>query len=238
MIAQQGSTFNLSGGSVQYQSGYMQQTFLVGSDGRTLQHQQCAGQSHFHVAVANGFVVQHKQGGKVDSRLTEVYLSPFGKGAVRWEDGYTVGRDAGSLILSTPTPIFEGTILADVVTGERQLKARPAGVTDGYKLTQDTVALNGQLRLGAYGVVNGNGFFNSDVRFGDVASITSGLSANAALPSARANTAWFRHRRSQRAKARRARHRHRRHHHGPAHADRPMAVRSVSWLLSSTSRPA
>ncbi len=190
VIAQQGSTFNLSGGSVQYQSGYMQQTFLVGSDGRTYNINN-APANLTYVAVANGFVVQHKQGGKVDSRLTEVYLSPFGKGAVRWEDGYTVGRDAGSLILSTPTPIFEGTILADVVTGERQLKARPAGVTDGYKLTQDTVALNGQLRLGAYGVVNGNGFFNSDVRFGDVASITSGLSANAALPSARANTAWF-----------------------------------------------
>ena len=106
--------------------------------------------------------------------VVEVYLSPFGRSAMRWENGYTVGRDAGRLILSTPTSVFEGAILADVINGRRQIAARPAGVTDGYKLTQNTAPLAGALQLGLYdarGLVKAS---TTDVRFGSVASIPAG----------------------------------------------------------------
>uniref|UniRef100_UPI00132FED1D hypothetical protein n=1 Tax=Escherichia coli TaxID=562 RepID=UPI00132FED1D len=123
-----------------------------------------------YVAVANGFIVNHAHWGVV-----EVYLSPFGKGSSRWENGYTMGRDAGSLLLSTPTSVFEGTILANVIDGEQQLAKRPAGISDGYKLTQNTAPLAGALQLGLYdarGLVNAS---TTDVRFGSVASISAGL---------------------------------------------------------------
>ncbi|MBR1221828.1 filamentous hemagglutinin family protein [Bradyrhizobium sp. U87765 SZCCT0131] len=190
VVAQRDAVFNVSGGSVAYQGGFIAQSFVLGSDGRVYNINNAPADLTY-TAVVTGFMVQHKQGGKIDARLTEIYASPLGRGPVRWEDGYTVGRDAGKLILSTPTPVFEGNIIADIITGRRQTAARPAGVTDGYTLTQNTVALGGTLALGRYGAVLGSGVFNSDVRFGEVAPIASGLSADTALPSNRVGTAWF-----------------------------------------------
>ncbi len=185
VVAQQGSTFNISGGSVQYQGGYVQQSYLLGSDGR-IYNANNAPANLTYTAVANGFVVNHAHWG-----IVEVYLSPFGKGSVRWEDGYTLGRDAGRLNLSTPTAVFEGTILANVIDGEQQVAARPVGVTDGYKLTQNTVPLAGTLALGQYTGFGLTGAYGIDVRFGNVAPITGGLGVTDALPTTRNNTAWF-----------------------------------------------
>ncbi|WP_456710985.1 filamentous haemagglutinin family protein [Bradyrhizobium sp. USDA 4452] len=185
VVAQRGSTFNISGGSVQYEGGLVQQTYLLGSDGRIYNANNAPANLTF-TAIANGFVVNHAHW-----NVVEVYLSPFGKGGARWEDGYTVGRDAGRLNLSTPTAVFEGTILADVIDGERQTAKRPAGVTDGYKLTQNAVPLAGTLALGQYTGFGLTGAYNTDVKFDHVASITNGLGVTDALPSNRSGTAWF-----------------------------------------------
>ena len=183
VVAQQGALFNISGGAVQYQSGYVRQTLLLGSDGRIYSADNAPSYLTY-VAVANGFIVNHAHWGVV-----EVYLSPFGRSAMRWENGYTVGRDAGRLILSTPTSVFEGAILADVINGRRQIAARPAGVTDGYKLTQNTAPLAGALQLGLYdarGLVNAS---TTDVRFGSVASISAGLALGGARKAASGSAA-------------------------------------------------
>ncbi len=191
VVAQNGSTFNISGGAVQYQGGYVPQTYLLGSDGR-IYNVNSAPANLTYLAVANGFVVTHSVGGKIDKDLTQVYLSPFGHQSVQWQDGYTVGRDAGSLILSTPTAVFEGSILAAVIDGERQIAARPAGVTDGYTLTQSTVPIAGTLVLGQYGGGYGlTGTYTTDVLFGDIDSAASGITATTAVPSGRTGTAWF-----------------------------------------------
>ncbi|WP_194456761.1 filamentous hemagglutinin family protein [Bradyrhizobium sp. CCBAU 53421] len=185
VVAQHGSIFNISGGAVQYQGGYVQQTMLLGSDGR-IYNADDAPANLTYVAVANGFIVNHAHW-----NVVEVYLSPFGKGRTRWENGYTVGRDAGSLILATPTSVFEGTILANVVDGEAQVTKRPTGVTDGYKLTQNTVPLAGTLTLGQYNGYGLAGAYNTDVSFGNVAPVTGNLGLTSALPADRVNTAWF-----------------------------------------------
>ncbi|MBR1218972.1 filamentous hemagglutinin family protein [Bradyrhizobium sp. U87765 SZCCT0131] len=190
VVAQQGSTFNISGGSVSYQGGFMQQSYVLGSDGRVY-NVNTAPSNLTYSAVVTGFVVQHKQGGKLDPALTEIYASPLGIGRSIWQDGYTVGRDAGQLILSAPTAVFEGTILADVIRSQRQIGARPAGVTDGYKLTQTTAPLAGTLALGQYNGFGLVGAYNTDVKFGAVAPITSGLNTSDVLPTQRQNTAWF-----------------------------------------------
>ncbi|WP_375782797.1 filamentous hemagglutinin family protein [Bradyrhizobium sp. Pha-3] len=185
VVAQRGAIFNISGGAVQYQSGYVQQTLLLGNDGR-IYNADAAPANLTYVAVANGFIVNHAHW-----NVVEVYLSPFGKGSSRWENGYTVGRDAGSLVLATPTSVFEGTILANVIDGENQIAKRPAGVADGYKLTQNAVPLAGTLALGQY---NGYGLanaYNTDVSFGNVAPVAGNLDPISALPAGRVNTAWF-----------------------------------------------
>ncbi|MGY3529681.1 filamentous hemagglutinin family protein [Bradyrhizobium sp. USDA 4452] len=185
VVAQRGAIFNISGGAVQYQGGYVQQTMLLGSDGR-IYNADNAPANLTYVAVANGFIVNHAHW-----NVVEVYLSPFGKGRSRWENGYTVGRDAGSLVLATPTSIFEGTILAGVIDGETQIAKRPAGVTDGYKLTQNTVPLAGTLALGQYNPYGLAGAYATDVTFGNFAPVTGNLGLTSALPTDRANTAWF-----------------------------------------------
>ncbi|MES5482985.1 filamentous hemagglutinin family protein [Bradyrhizobium sp. INPA03-11B] len=185
VVAQQGALFNISGGAVQYQSGYVRQTLLLGNDGRIYSADNAPAYLTY-VAVANGFIVNHAHWGVV-----EVYLSPFGKGSSRWENGYTVGRDAGSLILATPTSVFEGAILANVIDGEAQLAKRPAAVTDGYKLTQNTAPLAGTLALGQYTRYGLAGAYNTDVTFGNVAPVSGNLGLTSALPSDRTNTAWF-----------------------------------------------
>ncbi len=190
VVAQTGSTFNISGGSVQYQGGYLQQTRLLGSDGH-IYNINNAPSDLTYIAVANGFTVLHYVDGKLDKDLTEVYLSPLGGKSAIWQNSYIVGRDAGSLNLSTPTSLFEGTIVANVIAGAQQIAARPSAVADGYKLTQNTVPLPGTLVLGQY---NGYGLANayaSDVKFDDVAPVTASLDPITALPADRINTAWF-----------------------------------------------
>jgi filamentous hemagglutinin family protein len=185
VVAQRGSIFNISGGAVRYQDGWIRQTNLLGSDGRIYDANN-APSGLTYVSLANGFVVNHQRW-----NVVEIYLSPFGRGSVRWESGYTIGRDAGRLNLSTPTAVFEGAILADVIDGERQATARSAGVTDGYKLTQTTVPLAGTLALGKYTGFGLTGAYNTNVRFGNVAPIGDGVGATDALPSNRAGTAYF-----------------------------------------------
>ncbi|WP_163157855.1 filamentous hemagglutinin family protein [Bradyrhizobium uaiense] len=185
VVAQRGAIFNISGGAVQYQGGYVRQTLLLGSDGRIYSADN-APANLTYVAVANGFTVNHAHW-----NVVEVYLSPFGKGSSRWENGYTVGRDAGSLVLATPTSVFEGTILASVIDGEQQLTKRPAVVTDGYRLTQTTVPLAGTLALGQYNSYGLAGAYNTDVSFGNVAPVAGSLDATSALPASRVNTAYF-----------------------------------------------
>ena len=187
VVAQQGSVFNISGGSVSYQGGYILTTNFVGADGRVYNIDNAPG-SMLYNGIAGGFTRKNAHW-----NISQTWTSVFNKGAVsaRWEDGYTVGRDAGQLILSTPTSIFEGDILADVITGARQTGARSSGVTDGYKFSQNTAPLPGTLALGQYNGYGLAGGYNSDVKFGSVAAIAGGLSATSTLPSDRANTAWF-----------------------------------------------
>lgn len=192
VVAQRGAKFNISGGSIGYQSGWIYSTKLIGTDGRLYSFDDAPASMKF-VAAAGGFVRTHNINGQVSDQLTEAWTSIFDRSTSRrWEDGYTVGRDAGRLNLSTPTPIFEADLIADVIKGERQSSARAANLSDGYKQVQNAAPLQGTLGLGRYDVRDANsGFYNSDVRFGDVAPISAGLSATDALPSARKDTAWF-----------------------------------------------
>ncbi|WP_445489638.1 filamentous haemagglutinin family protein [Rhodopseudomonas sp. RCAM05734] len=192
VIAQQGAKFNIAGGSVSYDGGRIYSTRLIGSDGRLYSFDNAPASMKF-IAAAGGFVRTHNIQGKVSDQLTEIWTSIFDRSSSwRWEEGYTVGRDAGRLNLSTPTAIMEAEIIADVVKGARQSSARAAGLSDGYKQAQNAAPLQGTLGLARYDATpNQVAAYGSDVRFTDVADISAGLSASDLLPSVRANTAWF-----------------------------------------------
>ncbi len=186
VIAQQGATFNLSGGSLAYSGGYLKQSSLLGSDGRVYNVNNAPANLTYQ-AVSDGFVVNHSRAGVV-----EVYNNAVGGYKnVRWEDGYTVGRDAGRLNIAAPTSIFEADILAGVVNGERQTNKRASGAVDGYKQTQNTVAQAGTLALGQYSGARGLvQLFTSTVKVGDIADVTSGMGATSSV-GGRSSTAYF-----------------------------------------------
>ena len=67
----------------------------------------------------------------------------------RFENGYTVGRDAGALIVSTRQARLEGGVTGEVYQGPRQTDA-PQWDMDGYLQSQTTVARRGRLIVGSY----------------------------------------------------------------------------------------
>ncbi|MGY3617994.1 two-partner secretion domain-containing protein [Bradyrhizobium sp. USDA 10063] len=187
VVAQQHSIFDISGGSVTYEGGYITNSNFLGADGRTYNINDARGDMQFF-GLGEGFIRAHEHW-----NVKEVWASPFGKGRTsrRWEDGYTVGRDAGHLVLSTPTAVFEGDILADVVAGERQTGKRPSGVSDGYKLGQNVVAQAGSLELGKYSLTEGRDAYVTKVILGQILPSANTVRPGDSLPSDRVNTAWF-----------------------------------------------
>ncbi len=193
VVAQNGATFEISGGSLDYAGGWIRSTNLIGADGRRYSVDNAPADMTF-VGFAGGFRRTHNIQGQGDERLTEIWTTVFDRGrhSMRWEDGYSVGRDAGRVVLSAPTIIFEADILADTVKGERQTSKRPADLLDGYKATQTTRAQNGTLSIGQYGSPGLVGAHGSDVIIGDVADIAGDASANTSLADlGRANTVWL-----------------------------------------------
>jgi filamentous hemagglutinin family protein len=150
VIAQQGAKFDISGGSVSYAGGNIYSSKLIGADGRIYSFDTAPADMKF-LGLAGGFSRSHMIQGKVVPELTEYWVSILDRNSSsRYESGYTIGRDAGRLNLSTPTSLFAAEIIATVVTGERQNSARAAGVSDGYKQVQNSAALAGTLAVANY----------------------------------------------------------------------------------------
>lgn len=117
VIQQPGAAINVSGGYVQYTGGTITTTRLRGADGRIVDIGS-ADPTIRYVGLADGFTVEHKVNGTVDTKLTEVYLS-WGGGGARYEAGYIAGADAGSVSVAAINPIVND-IIGNVVAGNRQ----------------------------------------------------------------------------------------------------------------------
>jgi filamentous hemagglutinin family protein len=194
VVIQKGAILDISGGSLDYASGIVRSTLMMGSDGKLY----ASGQAPAGVklmSVGASFMRRHERWGE---GYTEFFSTPFSRTEVaRWENGYTVGRDAGTISLSVPTVLMEGTIRADVVVGERQTTARPdlpitvdaqgrllnttATRIDGYKLPQNVTPLAGGLyvgnRLEAHVPNSGIQPFSSSVTISNGTNVTSGMTA-------------------------------------------------------------
>ncbi len=142
IVAQTGAGFNIDGGSLQYQGGYLPQSYLRGSDGR-IYNVNNAPADVTYTGVYDGFSVEHPNWG-----VTQTYANVLNAPAEIYQPGYTVGRAAGSLTLSSPTAIFNAAVHAGTVNGALQTAADPAGVSDPYLLTQTEIAEPGSLDIG------------------------------------------------------------------------------------------
>ncbi|MGH8088039.1 MAG: filamentous hemagglutinin N-terminal domain-containing protein, partial [Stenotrophomonas sp.] len=160
VITQAGSRINLAGGSLDVATGTIHQTWLRGNDGQLYRLDDAPAAMVF-AGVYRGFESAHERWG-----VTESFRNPLIASETRVENGYTVGRDAGSLTLSAPTVVLEGDIDTGTFQGVRQDRGPDVG-QEGYAQAQTAVARNAALLLGSYSARGRDGAFATEVRLDD-----------------------------------------------------------------------
>ncbi|MDZ5633838.1 filamentous haemagglutinin family protein [Janthinobacterium sp. GMG1] len=145
VVTQLGSSINLSGGTLDVQTGLLRQSWLKGADGK-LYEAGSAPADLPYAGVYKGYEEEHARWGKEASAF---YANPLIAAQKRLENGYTVGRDAGKLVVATASAVLEGAIAGEVFQGERQSQA-PQALLDGYQQSQLAAAQRGQLIVGQY----------------------------------------------------------------------------------------
>ncbi|MDC8757657.1 filamentous haemagglutinin family protein [Janthinobacterium fluminis] len=145
LVTQRGSLINLSGGTLDVQSGAVRQSWLKGADGRLHEVSKASGDLPY-TGLYKGYEEVHARWG---DKASAHYANPLIAPQSRLENGYTVGRDAGTLLVSTKNAVLEGEVASATFQGERQTQAAQAGL-DGYKQSQKAVARGGQLVVGSY----------------------------------------------------------------------------------------
>ena len=143
VVTQKGAQINLSGGTVDVQAGYIQQTWLKGPDGRLYELSNAPGDI-LYSGFYKGYEDTSKRWGQ-----TDFYYNPMIAKQRRYENGYTVGRDAGKLVVGTTSAVLEGQVVSDVFQGDRQTQA-PNINLDGYQQSQKAMAQRAQLIIGGY----------------------------------------------------------------------------------------
>jgi len=143
LVTQQGSQINLSGGTLDVQSGTIEQTWLKGADGRLYELSRAPGDL-LYTGVYQGYQDSSERWGQ-----TDYYYNPILAPRQRFEQGYTVGRDAGRLVVGTANAVLEGQLVGDTYQGESQTQAAQQGL-DGYHQSQKAVARGAQLIVGSY----------------------------------------------------------------------------------------
>ncbi|PBI85527.1 Heme/hemopexin-binding protein precursor [Variovorax boronicumulans] len=141
LLTQTGSNINLSGGTLDVQTGKIRQTWLKGSDGRLYEASRAPGDLRY-TGLYKGFESEHKRWG-----VTDAFYNPLIAAPQRLENGYTVGRDAGRLIVATQKAVLEGGIENATFQGLGQTQARDRDF-DGYRQAQTAVANGAQLIVG------------------------------------------------------------------------------------------
>ncbi|SCW90991.1 filamentous hemagglutinin family protein [Pseudomonas sp. NFACC05-1] len=143
VVTRQAAQLNLSGGTLDVQSGYLRQSWLKGADGRLYELSKAPGDI-LYTGIYKGYEDHSQRWGQ-----TDYYYNPLIAPRERFEAGYTVGRDAGKLVVSTRNAVLEGQIVGEVYQGERQTQA-PNLNLDGYQQSQNAVARRAQLWVGSY----------------------------------------------------------------------------------------
>ncbi|ASV37981.1 hemagglutinin [Pseudomonas sp. NS1(2017)] len=143
VVTQQGSQINVSGGTLEVQAGKVKQTWLKGPGGRLYELSSAPGDL-LYTGFYKGYEDQSQRWG-----VTQYYYNPLIAPRERSEAGYTVGRDAGRLVVSTASAVLEGQVVGDTFQGDRQTQAAQKGL-DGYLQSHKAVARGAALVVGNY----------------------------------------------------------------------------------------
>lgn len=132
-----GATLDISGGQIDWQSGYVKSSILLGADGKAY-NVATANPNETYVGTLDSLTVADPRWGTSASVAFPGY-DPRGQ----YQTGYVQGASAGSVSISAPAVVLDGNIAAATVQGP--LQRQPSGGTPVYA---DQVPLGGQLTLG------------------------------------------------------------------------------------------
>lgn len=190
VVTREGSRINLSGGTLDVQTGRVNQTFLKGADGRLYNASNAPGDL-IYTGLYKGFEDRHERWG---SQTTSYYYNPLIAPRTRLESGYVVGRDAGKLVVATRGAVLEGDVEGSTFQGDRQQRARDAAL-ESYQQAQTAVARGSTLVIGSHQPVYDKD--SGDLRHSPgavVNTVTIGTAARGAEPQAgrvALDTAWL-----------------------------------------------
>ncbi|QXI40741.1 filamentous haemagglutinin family protein [Pseudomonas xantholysinigenes] len=141
LVTRAGAEINLSGGTLAVQDGVIRQSWLRGVDGRLYELSKAPGDL-LYTGLYQGF-----EDSSARWNQTRLFYNPLIAPQQRLEQGYTVGRDAGSLVVATQAALLDGQLIGQTWQDERQVKAPVAGL-DGYKQAHTARAQGAQLVIG------------------------------------------------------------------------------------------
>jgi filamentous hemagglutinin len=123
VVIRSGSQINVSGGTIDYAGGTVTTSSVKTSDGRILDI-SAATPDLVYTGIYDGTtsVTDSKWG------VSKVYTDGLFRGS-RYESGYTYGGNAGTVSITAPSMVIDGTLLSTTVAGERQLASAPAAGT-------------------------------------------------------------------------------------------------------------
>jgi filamentous hemagglutinin family protein len=173
VILDGGSSIDISGGSIAYQSGYVNTSRVLDANG-ALHDIASADPDNIYTRVVNGTtaVIQDQRWGVVRSYSGFAAVGSY-------EQGYVEGKDAGTLNVLGRTVVLNGDVAATTQVGQHQRKIPGSFDTTALYRPYDQLPLSGQLILGqTSGLVTGDGkdYLLSDVRFENSGAVPLGTS--------------------------------------------------------------
>ncbi len=142
------ATVNVSGGSIDWQSGYVKSSVLLGSNG-VAYNIASADPNGVYVGTLDSISLSDPHWG------TAASVASFGRDPRGvWTPGYVEGKDAGSVTVIAPSVIFDGALLGDVTVGPYQRLPATTVASGQLYRAYNQVPLGGQLILGNAGALS------------------------------------------------------------------------------------
>lgn len=164
LVASQ-AALNISGGSTNFQAGYINTTKLLGTNGQVYDISQ-ANPNQTYVGIVTNYSVTDPKWGITQNYPGISVAAPQGQ----YQAGYVQGADAGAVQIVSPRLVLDGNVTANTVVGpyQRQLPAALNTTDNNPNLFRpvNQMPLSGELILGrSDGGTLGNDYILPDVTF-------------------------------------------------------------------------
>ena len=119
VVMREGSTIDVSGGSIDYEGGIVQTTRIV-SAGRLLDISQ-ATPDFVYDGIYTGTFTRNV----VKYGISETFTNPLLLNGAHFEEAYTFGANGGTVAIMAPAMVLDGNLLGSTITGPRQPAVPP-----------------------------------------------------------------------------------------------------------------